>query len=64
MARYDEPDAGEWIEIVLRNFRLRCCDCDLVHKMDFKIKKGKIWMRTFRDQRATAACRRKNSKQK
>ena len=26
---------GEWVYPAMRNHRLTCCDCGLIHKMDF-----------------------------
>lgn len=59
--RYDEPEAGEWVQPIRRGYKLRCCDCGLVHKMDFRISRGRVQFRVFRDNRATAAIRRKQS---
>lgn len=46
-----------------RGQRLMCCDCGLVHRFDFFLKKrGRghvIMIRVHRDNRATAAARRK-----
>jgi hypothetical protein len=39
---------------------MKCCDCGLVHRMDFRIVKGRVQFRPFRDKRATAAARRKS----
>jgi len=53
---------GEWIEPIFNDFKLRCCDCGLVHRINFmvlKSKKGaKIKFQTFRDKRATSQVRR------
>ena len=58
-------EEGEWIQPVRRGYKLRCCDCGLVHKLDFRLVPTKagtfIHFRAFRDNRATAACRRKKS---
>ena len=59
MAKYDQPEAGEWVRPIRRGYKLACCDCGLVHKMDFRIVKGRVQFRVFRDNRATAAIRRK-----
>lgn len=55
---------GEWIQPRLRNYLLSCCDCGLVHKMDFVIvtsvdgtRQG-IQFRAFRDDKQTAKQRR------
>ena len=41
-----------------RNFRHACCDCGLVHEMQFRIKEGNVLFRVRRNKRATAAMRR------
>jgi hypothetical protein len=50
---------GEWTRPRLRNFREQCCDCGLIHRLDFRIVDGRIEFRTRRDDRATAAARRR-----
>lgn len=59
---YEEPQAGEWITPIRKGYKMCCCDCGLVHRMDFRIlKKGKIkkiQFRCFRDNRATGQIRR------
>lgn len=42
---------GEWIEPILKGFKLACCDCGLVHKIDFEIKDGTFKFRVFRQKR-------------
>jgi hypothetical protein len=42
----------------MANFREQCCDCGLIHRLDFRIVDGKVEFRTRRDDRATAAARR------
>ncbi len=56
--KYDHPKEGEWIQPVEKGYKLRCCDCGLVHKIDFEIFKGNIQFRMWRDDRATAQIRR------
>ena len=57
--KYTKVKDGEWVQPVRRGYRMRCCDCELVHILDFRIKDGKIQLRARRDGRATGACRRK-----
>lgn len=61
--KYPGGDSGKWIRPIRKGYRLRCCDCDLVHSLDFRVvKEGKnsyLEFRVFRDNRSTAACRRK-----
>ena len=54
---YDVISYGEWTRPRLQNFREQCCDCGLIHRLDF-IVDGRIEFRTRRDDRATAAARR------
>jgi hypothetical protein len=41
------------------DIREQCCDCGLIHRLDFRIVDGRIEFRARRDDRATAAARRK-----
>ncbi len=58
MSRYNQLYDGEWIRPIRHGFKDCCCDCGLVHRVDFRIKDGKIEFRCFRDPRATSAVRR------
>ena len=55
---YDVISYGEWTRPRMANFREQCCDCGLIHRLDFRIVDGKVEFRTRRDDRATAAARR------
>jgi len=63
MAKYPQVHEGEWVRPIRRGYKMACCDCGLVHRMEFKlVRRGKgrfIWLRAFRDKRATAAMRKK-----
>jgi hypothetical protein len=63
--KYEKPKAGEWISPVKTGYKVMCCDCGLVHIVDFRhVKWGrgrKILFRVFRDNRATASARRKKT---
>lgn len=56
--KYTKPEPGEWVQPVRRGYKLRCCDCGLVHRMDFRLRSGRIQFRAWRDERATGAVRR------
>jgi hypothetical protein len=58
---YYEPQEAEWIEPVEVGYKMACCDCGLVHKIDFRIENGKVQFRVFRDNRATGQMRRHNN---
>jgi hypothetical protein len=51
---YHVINYGEWTRPRLRNFREQCCDCGLIHRLDFRVVDGRIEFRTRRDDRATA----------
>lgn len=56
---YYHVSNGEWIIVPRRGFKEQCCDCGLVHKLNFKINaKGQIVIQTSRDERSTSAVRR------
>jgi hypothetical protein len=62
---YKEADDGEWITPTQTGHRMRCCDCGLVHRVDFRVlepsgdhPKGAIQYRAHRDNRATAQVKR------
>jgi hypothetical protein len=67
---YDVIFYGEWTRPRKQDFREQCCDCGLIHRLDFRIvdarngaparQRGlRIEFRTRRDDRATAAVRRR-----
>ena len=61
--KIDDIKDGEWIRPKKRGWKQVCCDCGLVHRFDFKRVGGEIYLRTFRDNRATGQVRRwKNEK--
>ena len=50
---------SEWITIPWRGFKEQCCDCGLIHRLNFKVNdKGELEMQTFRDGKATGGARR------
>lgn len=61
-ANYEQVWDGEndwvWERPVHRGFKLGCCDCGLVHVMDFRIVGKEVQFRIKRDNRATAGVRR------
>jgi len=55
--RYDKTKPGVWEEYTSPTW-IRCCDCGLVHEFHLRIRKGKIQVKVYRDNRKTAAGRR------
>lgn len=60
--KYRKVQAGEWVQPIRKGYRLACCDCGLVHIINFRLVKAgkgnKVQFQAFRDNRATAGIRR------
>lgn len=56
--KYLQKKDGEWIQPIQNGYKFCCCDCGLVHKLDFRVHKGRIQFRAHRDNRATGQTRR------
>jgi len=58
-----QVEEGKWYHFT-RKDDLVCCDCCLAHKLEFKIKNDKIYIKFYRNDRATAQYRKgiKNKK--
>ena len=55
----DSKGWTDWIKPMMKGYKIRCCDCDLVHVFDFKVENNRqIKFKVKRDNRATAASRR------
>jgi hypothetical protein len=52
----------DWVQPVRKGYRIACCDCNLVHTMDFRVRKGQVQFRVRRNDRSTAALRREARK--
>ncbi len=61
--KYKQVTEGEWVQPVKNGYKMMCCDCGLVHIMNFRIvgKNHTIQLQAFRDDRKTAASRRTKS---
>lgn len=59
--RYPKLQDGEWIFPEKEGFKWACCDCGLVHRLEFVTapEDASLAFRATRDKRATAAKRRK-----
>lgn len=61
---YEKPKPGEWVQPIRRGYKLACCDCSLVHRMDFRVHKSRVQFRAWRNERATAQQRRRERERK
>ena len=64
MSKYEQVIDDEWVQPVRKNYKFCCCDCGLVHKLNFRIYKNHIQFQAKRDNRATAQVRRKLKNEK
>jgi hypothetical protein len=64
--RYPPVTDGQWVQPVRRGYRMQCCDCGLVHQLNFRlVPRGAghtIQLQAFRRARSTAAVRRERRK--
>lgn len=63
MAKHRQYFAGqdgwcEWVQPIADGYKMSCCDCDLVHEMQFRIEGEHVQFRARRHNRATAQKRR------
>jgi hypothetical protein len=55
--KYEKLEDGEWYSQPKKD-RICCCDCGLVHDVEWRLRGRKIQTRHFRNARATAQVRR------
>lgn len=46
---FEKPSEGEWVQPIESDYRMRCCDCGLTHRMDFRVYEGRAQFRVFRE---------------
>lgn len=56
--KYKQVVEGEWVQPIRKGYKMACCDCGLVHTVNFRIHKNKIQLQAFRNNRATGQHRR------
>ena len=39
--KFKKVKSKEWVQPIMKGYLMKCCDCGLVHKMDFRIAYGK-----------------------
>jgi hypothetical protein len=48
---------GEWVTWKKKD-RLQCCDCLLIHDLEFRVRDKRLEIKMYRNNRSTAAYRR------
>lgn len=61
---YEQVEDGKWFKPRKKAFQEQCCDCGLVHQIDYRVAGHSIEFRATRNDRATAAVRRGKAFQK
>ncbi len=46
--KLDQFHDGEWIEPVGPRFIVKCCRCGLRHRMEFRVRQGRVQFRAYR----------------
>lgn len=61
--RYRQVQDGEWVKPRMRKYYMQCCDCGLVHKIDFKVfHHGRGHKILFRASRIESKHKKKSNK--
>ena len=64
--RHHRVKDGEVVQPCMKGYKMACCDCGLVHRIDFFVVKHgrgyKVQLVPHRDNRATTAVRREKRK--
>ncbi len=53
--KYPKVQAGEWVQPRRKGYKMKCCDCGLVHVMEFQLlpfgnNRKKIQFRAWREE--------------
>ncbi len=57
--KFEIVNDGQWHRPVMKNHKLACCDCGLVHTMNYRIVGNKIEFKAERDEKLTRSLRRR-----
>ncbi len=59
---FPKQKAGKWVKPVERGYLMACCDCCLVHRLDFRVvgvRKKRVQFRVYRRVGQTKALRKR-----
>lgn len=48
--RFQQVMSGEWVQPVRRGYLMKCCDCGLVHRLNFRLVKRNATARVIQFQ--------------
>lgn len=66
--KFKQVKSNQWVQPVRKGYLMACCDCSLVHKMDFRIALNQktntlhVQMKAIRDEANTKRLRKKVKK--
>lgn len=68
--RFPKVKANRWHMPIMKNYKMACCDCGLVHNMSFKIidsesqkpVNGRVLIKASRNEKLTKQLRNGNSR--
>jgi hypothetical protein len=58
---YKKVSAGDWQQPIRKGYKMACCDCGLVHHMQFRIYQGRVQFRAWRANLLTKQLRRREA---
>lgn len=57
---YKKVKDGDLVTPKMKGYKIGCCDCGLVHRIDFEVTpKGRVKFRAYRDVKATEKLRKR-----
>lgn len=56
--RYKQVIEGEWVQPIKKGYKMACCNCGLVHTVNFRIVNRKVQLQAFRNNKSTGQHRR------
>jgi hypothetical protein len=46
--RFKVQKNGEWVQPIKRGYLMKCCDCGLVHTLNFRIVNNRVQFQAYR----------------
>lgn len=56
---FKHVEAGVWVQPIRKGYGMACCDCGLVHTLNFRVRHGRVQFQAFRDKGNTKYLRHK-----
>ncbi len=59
--KYYKHSDEEWVKPLMNGYKMACCDCGLVHTINFRVVNNEVEFQAIRNNKSTAAKRRNKS---